>query len=270
MSKKTLCLFLHYSPADYFPLYVQYYINELFLHFDEVRMITNSRNIQTQPAVLNQSVQIKFVENEGYDFGMFYKGIKDINLFEYRQIACINDSNLLLKKLNFLFEWEKRKDVDFWGLVDSEEHPWFSSHKNNYHIQSHFIVFNTNAIALLPGFFEQIQPDSIFHEKDPKQLRRRVINDWELGVSQYLTGKNLKSATCFSSRQLIQKFQSKGKNVTHSLYKELLAEGYPLLKKKILQGNQWNFFNKKTKFKKMIEQYEEIEWDLEKVLDEIM
>lgn len=233
-------------------------------------MITNNRIIKAQPAVLNQNVQIQFVENEGYDFGMFHKGFLDINPTDYSQIACINDSNLLLNRLGFLFKWDTIHGVDFWGLVDSHEAPWFSTHKNNYHIQSHFIVFNDRAIALLPEFFEQVQPEEIFQEKDPKKLRRRVINDWELGVSQFLINKKLKSASWFNSRQLQLKYKSKGRNVTHALYEELLTEGYPLLKKKVVLEKKWNFFNKKTRPKKLIERYGNNEWNLEEALNEIL
>lgn len=233
-------------------------------------MITNNRIIDKQPAVLNQNVQIQFVENEGYDFGKFHKGFLDINPEEYSQIACVNDSNLLLNRLDFLFEWDKIKDVDFWGLVDSHEAPWFSKHTNNYHIQSHFIVFNARAIALLSEFFEQVQPEKIFQEKDPKELRRKVINDWELGVSQFLMDKKMTSASFINSRQLLQKHKSKGKNVTHVLYEELLAEGYPLLKKKVVLDKSWKLFNKRPKAQKLIEKYGCSEWDLEEALNEIL
>jgi hypothetical protein len=270
MNKKRLCFFLHYFPGGFFPLYVQYYVNELSLHFDEVRMITNYRVIKEQPAVMNPNVQIHFVENEGYDFGKFYKGFLDINPMEYSCIACVNDSNILLNRLDFLFKWDKSHTVDFWGLVDSHEAPWFSTHPDSYHIQSHFIVFNTRAIALIPEFFEQIQPEQIFQEKDLKTLRRKVINGWELGMSQFLLNNKLTCASCFNSLQLLQKYKSKGKNVTHVLYEELLAEGYPLLKKKVALEKGWKLFGKKSNPKKLIKQFGYNEWKLEEALNEIL
>ncbi len=266
---KSICFFLHYSPEEFIPLYVQYYINELSRHFDEVRMIANNRILKNQPAGLNNNIQIQFVKNEGYDFGKFYKGFLGINPFEYNRIACVNDSNLLLNRLDFLFNWNEIQNVDFWGLVDSHEAPWFSTHENNYHIQSHFIVFNLGAVKLLPQFFQHVDPENIFQEKDKKKLRRKVINDWELGVSQFLLKNGLTCAAYFNSRQLLQKYNHNGRNVTHVLHRELLNEGYPLLKKKVVLKKSWKLFRKKAQFKKLAQKYGNPEWNLREAVDEI-
>lgn len=242
MAKKKLCIFLHYFSESYYPIYVQYFLNELCLHFDEVRMVTNRREIEKAPELLNKDISIQYVENEGYDFGMFYKAFQEIDPSQYHQIACINDSNILFGELNTFLKWGINQQVDFWGLVDSYEAPWFSTHKNNYHIQSHFLVFNKKAINSLPAFFNALDVKYIYAEKDTKKLRRFIVDQWEIGLSQFLLNKGLTSASYFNSLALISKYNSKGKNVTHSLYQELIKEGYPLLKKKVALKKSWRSF----------------------------
>lgn len=269
MNKKSICFFLHFHPGVSVPLYVQYYVNELSHYFDEVRLVTNHRNKEISSDGLNPNIRLQYEKNEGYDYGMFYKGFSSINPEAYHRIACVNDSNLLIKPLNTFFEWNRLDEMDFCGLVDSDEAPWFSTHKNNYHIQSHFIVFNEKAIALLPNFFRNARPDKLFQEKSLKQLRRKVINDWEIGISQYLINNGLLCASFYDSSRLLRKNNSKGKNVTHALYEELLAEGYPLLKKKIVLEKKWNLVYKKRQIKDIVAKYGNKEWNLLKAVDEI-
>lgn len=255
-SKKKLCIFLHYSPENYFPMYVQYYLNELFMYFDEVKMVTNKRKIRREPDILNREISIQFVDNEGYDFGMFYKAFHAINSSEYDQIACINDSNILFGELKQIFKWGLTQKVDFWGLVDSNENPWFSSHMNNYHIQSHFLVFNAKAIKSLPAFFETLDIYSIFSQNDVVKLRRFIVDKWEIGLSQFLLNQGLKSASFFDSVFLSAKYKSKGQNITFSLHKELIKEGYPLLKKKVALKKGWrSFLGKEELWEKLIKEY---------------
>jgi len=256
MAKKKLCIFLHYFSEGYYPIYVQYYLNELCLYFDEVRMVTNRRNIGKVPELLNKDIIIQQVENEGYDFGMFYKAFLEIDPTQYDQIACINDSNILFGQLNTFLKWGVNQQVDFWGLVDSNEAPWFSSHINNYHIQSHFLVFNEKAINSLPEFFNALDVKYIYAEKDPKKLRRYIVDQWEIGLSQFLLNKGLTSASYFNSLILFAKYNIKGNNVTHSLYQELIKEGYPLLKKKVILKKSWrSFLGKEEPWEKLIKEY---------------
>lgn len=270
MEKKKLCIFLHYFSEDYFPVYVQYYVNELYLYFDEVKIVTNNRKIGRRLEIMNEGISIQYVENEGYDFGMFYKAFQTINPIDYDQIACINDSNILFAELKTFFKWGMDQQVDFWGLVDSYEAPWFSSHRNNYHIQSHFLVLNEKAINSLPSFFNTLDLKNIFTEKDTKKLRRYIVDKWEIGLSQFLLDKGFKSAAFFDSEDLLAKYKGKGKNITHSLYQELIKEGYPLLKKKVALKKSWRgFVGKEEPWEKLIKKYAYSGWNIKQLIDDI-
>ena len=270
MSNKRICFFLHYFPDAKIPLYVQYYLNELSQYFDEVRLITNKRKSFELMNVLPAEIKIQYVANEGYDFGMFYKGFVEINPDDYSMIACINDSNLLLNKLDFLFKNAQTTSADFWGLIDSHESPWFSNHKDSYHIQSHFLVFNKAAILRLSDYFNQVNPEKLIIEKNKKQLRRQVIHESEIGISQYLIKNGMKSMSIFNSQKLLNKYKADGQNATHSIYEELLQEGYPLLKKKILYKKRLKIFGNKNRIKKLIARYGNSKWNHQLALDEIL
>ena len=271
MMSKRLCIFLHYFTGDFYPLYVQYYLNELSLYFDEVRLVTNERAITHKAESFKENVTIQFVKNEGYDLGMFYKAFHEIDPNNYSQIACVNDSNIVFGELQFLFDWAKYQTVDFWGLVDSWEKPWFSTHENNYHIQSHFVVFNREAIALLPEYFSQLDYTGLIHEDDVKIVRRNVINDWEIGVSQFLMNQNLTCRAYIESSNLAKdNGVTKPINVMHKYYCQLIKQGLPIMKKKVLFSEKWmdQLYHKKNCIG-LIKEYGSEKWDISALIEEL-
>ena len=256
-AKIKLCIFVHFSASKTIPYYVQMYAKELSKYFDEVRFLTNNKDNAGETDFFKDNIIPVFDKNEGYDFGRIYNYLRKINLDDYEQIACINDSNILLGSLDKTMEWGLTSQLDFWGIVDSHEKPWFSKHENNYHIQSHFIVFNTKAIKYLQKYFQSIDLDSILREKNKKELRRRVINDWEIGLSQYFLKNEVSIGAYKKSIDFIQnKGSGKPVNVTHKYYYELVKDGYPLLKKKIITDGKWyDWMLKKKHWKNLILNY---------------
>jgi lipopolysaccharide biosynthesis protein len=183
------------------------------------------------------------VKNEGYDLGMFYKVFRTIDISKYNQIACINDSNILFNQLDPIFNWSKTLKTDFWGVIDSNLKPWFSTHRNNYHIQSHFIVFNQKALLKLPAFFDALNIQDILTEKDTVKLRQTVIDKWEIGISQFLIKEGLSCASFIDSNSYSHKYLSgKQTNVGLKLYPELIRSGYPLIKMKVITKGKLNIF----------------------------
>lgn len=268
-SKKTsLCYFIHYSVSNALPYHVQIYINELSRHFDKVKVLCNNSKIKDKKYLLSSNVEILHKPNKGYDFGMFYRFVIDKNLDEYAQIAVVNDSNILLNKLDSVFNWAKSNNSDFWGIIDSHEKPWFSTHDNSYHIQSHFLVFNKRAIEKLASFFELLDIKEIMEENKPKQLRRLVIDKWEIGISQYLISQNLNYASFINNESVRKKFATEGLNLTHTFYHELAEEGYPLLKKKVTQSKRKWFKSKDIRWKNTISEFAHRDWDTFKIISE--
>lgn len=127
----SLCIFVHYGNVSKLPYSEESYIIELKQYFTEVLLVTNQREFNL--GELSNSVTLKMVKNEGYDFGMFYKATRDLDWDKYDRIALANDSNLLIKPLSTLFTKGEKLGTSFWGAIDSYEKPWFSSHDNNHH-----------------------------------------------------------------------------------------------------------------------------------------
>jgi lipopolysaccharide biosynthesis protein len=268
---KSLCIFIHYKFSETIPLYVQLYVNELSAHFDELVIVHNEPHYAAVEMSFNENISFAVYPNEGYDLGLFYKFFSQIDQNQYHQIACINDSNVLFNELLPIFNWGKEQEVDFWGLLDSNEKPWFSKHKNNYHIQSHFLVFNRNAILLLNSFFSSIDITLIFNEKNVKKLRRLVIGNWEIGLSRYLfdcglKGKSYISCTIFQDQHKLKK----PANLGHTYYAELIESGIPIIKKKvILNRSDGNSFRVNANWENLLQKHGNRKWNIDALICEM-
>jgi lipopolysaccharide biosynthesis protein len=269
--QKSLCVFVHFSNNPCIPLYVKIYVDEISKYFDQVILVTNERSAQAEASYKKLNISKVFVKNEGYDLGMFYKVFQSINPEDYSQIACINDSNILFNELLPIFNWSKEHQSDFWGVIDSNQKPSFSTHKNNYHIQSHFIVFNRKAIQKLPEFFDSIIIQDIYDEKSSKSVRQEVIKKWEVGLSQYLINEGLTCKSYIDSQSYCQLYLSgKSTNVSLKLYPELIRSGFPLLKIKVITKGKWkDLFRTRSYWKNLIKKHGSQSWDIESLIKEL-
>jgi hypothetical protein len=267
--KKSLCIFILFSEKPHIPYYVRIFAAELSRYFDEVVLLTNNKALNSIP-VLPNNVTIKFQENRGYDFGRFYNYYKTITLGNYYRIACVNDSNVLINNLDNILKWENIVPFDFWGLVDSYEKPWFSTSLENYHLQSHFLIFNQKSIDLLDDYFKSVNIVEILNESNQKILRRKVIDKWEIGLSQFMISRGLKIGHNIDSEKITKQFEIRiDSNISHTLYQELLAAGYPLIKKKVVFDVKWKFGKSGAVWKELIKKYGNPNWKLEMLIDEL-
>ncbi len=270
LKKIKACIFVHYNTGNILPYYVQIYIDELSLYFDKIIILTNNSEISSNILKANSNITFEYFENRGYDFGMIYRYISKQNLDNYSELAIINDSNIILNKLGKVFLEGRNSNSDFWGIIDSNEKPWFSTHENNYHIQSHFLVLNEKAIKILPAFFDTLDIDKIMGEPNLKTLRRFVIDQWEIGFSQYLLKHGLKMFSFIQNESLKQKLKTKRHNLLFSHYFELAAEGYPLLKRKvILKHKEKRMFQKSISINCKMAGFVNKEWDSKKLFEDL-
>lgn len=272
VSEKTLCVFIHFCKDPYFPKYVDIFVKELSEYFDELILVTNERKVSSSENVLFPNVRLLFVPNEGYDMGMFHKAIKTVDLKEYSQIACINDSNILFQSLQPVFHWGSLQQLDFWGLIDSYQKPWFSTHQDNHHIQSHFMVFNQKAIERLDKFFESFDLELLLKERDMKKLRQSVINKWEIGLTQFFKKEGLNVGSFIDSRSFSENSGIKKiTNLSHSHYFRLIKAGYPVIKKKVIFHTKFFkcFFRPKIKWDAMMLKYGNRDWDIEGLIRDL-
>lgn len=212
-----LCLFCTYSDKDYFDNYVLYYISQLCEHNDKVVVVTNNRPLKNLVDVDKRAV-VNVVENEGYDFGMWYK-----MLIKYQEIlpsvtmlSLVNDSCILFKPLTEFYNWANQTIGDVVGITDSN--------MMAYHIQSYFMVFKgQRAIQnVLTHFAKHGIVRGGVHG---------VIRIYEIGLSQHL----------IANRHLLQSYFPipKRDNTNQSVFKaaQTISMGNPLIKKKVYCGS---------------------------------
>lgn len=250
------CVFVHYgqeselSPAD------SQYVHELAGLFSKLILVTNERKFQ--PKSLPPQVEIRMVKNEGYDFGMFYKVVQDLDLNDLDRLVLANDSNVLLGDLKGLMQQGRELKTDFWGALDSYERPWFSTHQDNFHLQSHFLVWEKGALSLLQTFLREYVTAAIWEEADPKKIRRQIINDWEIGFSQFALQNGLTPQAVFQSQSVsVRSGRPLQINFGMKYPRLLLEEGYPFLKKKyILRPSSWrSFWSRRDRWEVLIHDF---------------
>ncbi|MHB8401040.1 MAG: hypothetical protein ACYDCN_03400 [Bacteroidia bacterium] len=89
---KSICFYSSYFTQNYIPYYIKFYLEELEKHFTEIIFLTNEKTlIETDLTYLKQkNITLKFVSNEGFDFGMWYKAFKELPSLDYDRVALVN------------------------------------------------------------------------------------------------------------------------------------------------------------------------------------
>lgn len=211
---KSICLYSSYFNQPCIPYYVRFYLETIAPYFSETLFITNEKELDEASLYFLQvnHIEILKVENEGWDFGMWYKAISQLDTNQYQQIALVNDSCVLFKKPTHFFEWLNQSKADVCGLTDSNA--------IHYHLQSYFLVFNHKAIPEMVAYFNKYKV-----LKDVGE----VIKIYEVGLCKTLLDKGFKLEACYSSKYYTGEFSP-----TFYLAEKLLKDGMPMIKKKIL------------------------------------
>lgn len=176
--------------------------------------LTNQKDISANDKefLSFNNIPYRLYQNEGFDFGMWYKAFGEYNPENYDRIGLINDSCILFNKLDFFFEWLEKEDMDYASMTDCN--------LVRYHLQSYFIILNKNAIKPVIEYF---QKNGILTDV------KEIIHTYEVGLSEYLIGAGLNVEAYFS-------FKNESLNIdpTWIKTKELIKSGMPMIKKKIL------------------------------------
>ncbi|CAG7581318.1 MAG: putative glycosyltransferase [uncultured marine phage] len=213
---KKICLFSSYSTKSTIDNYVKFYVEILKSHFDEVILITNERNVEKKEIdfLKRVNVKLKMVKNEGLDFGMYHKGIMEIDTTMYDQIAFVNDSCVLFNKrsLKILLEWVDKSDLDYCGITDSKQ--------IKYHLQSYFTIVKKKAIPKLYDFYKS---NGIFNGDS-----REIIEKYEIGLSQMFIDNGFKIGSYFKCKNYASP------NISIMEAHNLINSDCPVIKKKLL------------------------------------
>ena len=209
---KSICLFSSYFNQTVIPYYIRFYLENLLPHFSEIVFITNEKSLdQTSLSFLkDKKIQLLYVTNEGYDFGMWYKALQKIDATQYKKIAFVNDSSILFTKLDKFIKWCDNNESDYLGISESNA--------VSKHLQSYFLIVKNNAIPLVINYFNTV--GILKNIKD-------VIVNYEIGLSTYLLSNGIKLNAYIKNENYPGEFSP----YYYFIYK-YLEQGSPVIKKK--------------------------------------
>ena len=216
MTESSVCFFCAYFRGSVIPDYIRVYLTELKRHFREVRLLTNEKqlSVDSEQFLKDHNISLRLYKNEGYDFGMWSKALAEPETENFGEIALVNDSCILFRPLDQVMNVIRAKGFDYSGLISSNQVSW--------HIQSFFVVMRNTVLQDVRAYFRQHGLKKEFEE---------VILSYEVGLCSYLLSMNFRLGTVFQLADADQSF-----NPSFMYPAELIQQGYPLIKKKMING----------------------------------
>lgn len=230
---RKLAIFIHYSKDNKVCPNAMLYAEELTKYFNQViiasNIIINSNN---------DKISCLCFEKNGYDIGYFYQTLELINAYDdYDMIGFFNDSNYIINSLDSVFEWCFNNDLDFCGITDSHGGRPEIKNKNQYHIQTHFLIFKNDAIRLLKEYFDKNDINTlIFNQNNFFKKRANTIIYYEIGLSIFMRENNIRMGSFYDAKEFILRHSNLPTqiNIHTLLWKELVDNDYPLVKRKLV------------------------------------
>lgn len=219
---KTLCLFATYQPPsdDFIDLQNALYISTLAKSFDTVVVITNIRDVEIRHN-LPVNVRVVTMENLCYDFGLWFRFLRNLDVSNIQRIALVNDSCTLLRPRQ-LTNILRELTAPFWGMTDSYE-------CGVHHVQSFFLVFENVGIKMLMEFVMESDIEAYVGKG-----KSHIVGGFELGLSKFMASKNIPLQAAFPYRSIFQvqsRWNTFAHNAPHGLWDRLLVAGMPILKR---------------------------------------
>jgi rhamnosyltransferase len=211
---RSICFFASYFKGNKIPYYITVYLTELKKHFSEVVLLTSQNNLSIESIAFlkAENIRLQIEENEGFDFGLWYKAFQKNEIDTYDQIALVNDSCILFKPLNEFMNWSRSNNADLQGIT--------LSNAIALHIQSYFLIINKRAIPFVKEYFEK--------HKLLKNISD-VIAVYEVGLSSFLISKDLRIDAFMDNNGYNGEFSPYYYCVDYHI-----SKGIPVIKKKIL------------------------------------
>lgn len=236
MPSNSICIYIHFSTTNTFEFSDFFAINEL-LKYHKTLIVATNLTEKHFPENLNSQVNFLTCHNELYDFGKFLEAYYSIkNIEEYDSLTLANDSNFYFGNLKKLFSWAQSSKATLLGLVDSYERPKFSNLVNNYHFQSHFLIFKKESFLFLKEFISNFPKTQILAEKDLKLKKQQIILNWELKMLQYFMQKNIVSESFLKVKNIgINDSLLNCYNVSLKAPQILINIGIPIIKKRYVK-----------------------------------
>ena len=249
---RRVCLFAAYDADGVVDDCVVDYLTELSRHAD-VYYLADGYIEPEELAKLSGVTRGAWAQAHGaYDFGSYSRLARDLVgwdvIDEYDELLLANDSAYLLRPLDDVFAEMDGRACDWWGL-QATRHDFvrdsnggrplplpdakqqmigerFMSELDHLHISSYFLVYR-RAVVADPGFRRRL--DAVV----PQAQKVLVIYKYEIGLSRYLMCRGFDFSTFIDDLYPFHPLYTEQ-------YFELLARGFPLLKRNFLSENSRN------------------------------
>ena len=198
---RRLCVFAHYDRDGMVDDYVYFYLKALLQVCSKIIFVSVSLNNDDDfKSLEGLGIEVVVRGNTGYDFYSYKVGLARQNVSQYDEVVICNDSVYgPFVNLSGTFEEMDKRECDFWGVTDS--------YQRKYHIQSYFLVFKNNVSSsdVFKCFWEGLEKES---------LKARVVDKYEIGLSQRLIRFGFKSDCIYKSEK-----NKSFKNMVNSLFR---------------------------------------------------
>jgi CDP-glycerol glycerophosphotransferase (TagB/SpsB family)/glycosyltransferase involved in cell wall biosynthesis len=251
---KRVCIFAGYDADGVVDDTLITYIVELSQYCD-IFFMGDCEYQEGEIEKLAPYVQKSYSERHGqYDFGSYKKLMLDKlgweELEKYDEVLLANDSVYLLSSLGPVFDKMSQSDCSFWGVQATKGMAFTATHKSqnlvrnvtqeltdellesfeqtpyfDFLVGSYFVAFRKNVIQD-EGFRKIIESISFVNKK-------KLILDYEVGISRYLVGRSFKLAT------YVEELHSFHPVYTENLLYLISKKGFPFLKRYLLANNHY-------------------------------
>ena len=251
---KRACLFAGFDADGIIDVTAIKYIAELS-KYCEVFYFADCQISDDELDKLSPYVKGAWAERHGnYDFGS-YKTLLTEKLGwqaaeAYDEIIFANDSVYLLSDLEHVFSKMDKSDCAWWGMQSTKGMAFTKEHESQNHVNgtthalnntlfsgfestpyydflvgSYFIAFRNSVIKDL-GFRKIVESISFIDKK-------KLILDYEVGISRYLIGQNYKLET------FVEELHAFHPVYTENLLHLINHTGFPFLKRYLLANNHY-------------------------------
>ena len=249
-----ICLFAGYDVDGIIDDYVVSYIRELSLHSD-VYYLTDCELIPGELEKLNEIVKGAWgIRHKKYDFGSYAILANELvgwSIIEkYDELLLVNDSSYCVQSLKHVFEKMHDHQCDFWGMnltkgmrstlnsptnqfkdpihVTKVKSEFLNKFENDdvydFHISSYFLAFRKS--VLKNKRFKSVISNASKNFVDKELL----IREYEIGLTRFLINEGYELDSFIDYLYPYHPVYST-KNF------DLIADGFPLLKKTLLLNN---------------------------------
>ncbi|MDU1715426.1 MAG: rhamnan synthesis F family protein, partial [Streptococcus vestibularis] len=229
---KRLLLYVHYNKYDELSGHVLYQLEQLRPLFSKLIVISNSQLTESATLTLKELGIDEVIqrENLGFDFAAWRDGMAHVgfeHLTDFDSVTLMNDTCFgpLWDITDIVEEFEKRPNVDFWGMTNFRKTKYFDEH-----LQSYFMFFKKHVVAseAFQKFWTSIKTFTDVQD---------VIDNYETQVTTKFLDAGFKYKVIFNT---VNEDASHMLHADFSFYHPtaILSHRVPFIKVKAIDNNQ--------------------------------